>query len=215
MKICGLTSEADVGLLIKYGADYGGVVVFYPKSKRDVTIKEAKIIVDILKKSDIKAVAVTVSPTVEQLYKIQEAGFDYIQIHGTLEKAVYEADTIPIIRAVNIADNNNADKTDDIINTVKEQVEKCQKLDKVAGILLDAGVPGSGKTFDWNSIKELEITEKKLFLAGGLNSGNVAAAVKCVQPDVVDISSGVEYEDVLIKGKDESKVKAFINAVNN
>ena len=209
MKICGLTSEADAGLLIKYGADYGGVVVFYPKSKRDVTIKEAKIIVDILKKSDIKAVAVTVSPTVEQLYKIQEAGFDYIQIHGTLEKAVYEADTIPIIRAVNISDNNNADKTDNIINTVKEQVEK------VAGILLDAGVPGSGKTFDWNSIKELEITEKKLFLAGGLNSGNVAAAVKCVQPDVVDISSGVEYEDVLIKGKDESKVKAFINAVNN
>ena len=69
--------------------------------------------------------------------------------------------------------------------------------------------------FDWNSIKELEITEKKLFLAGGLNSGNVAAAVKCVQPDVVDISSGVEYEDVLIKGKDESKVKAFINTVNN
>ena len=195
MKICGLTSEADAGLLIKYGADYGGVVVFYPKSKRDVTIKEAKIIVDILKKSDIKA--------------------DYIQIHGTLEKAVYEADTIPIIRAVNIADNNNADKTDDIINTVKEQVEECQKLDKVAGILLDAGVPGSGKTFDWNSIKELKITEKKLFLAGGLNSGNVAAAVKCVQPDVVDISSGVEYEDVLIKGKDESKVKAFINAVNN
>ena len=50
MKICGLTSEADAGLLIKYGADYGGVVVFYPKSKRDVTIKEAKIIVDILKK---------------------------------------------------------------------------------------------------------------------------------------------------------------------
>lgn len=49
VKICGLTSEADAGLLIKYGADYGGVVVFYPKSKRDVTIKEAKIIVDILK----------------------------------------------------------------------------------------------------------------------------------------------------------------------
>lgn len=49
MKICGLTSEADAGLLIKYDADYGGVVVFYPKSKRDVTIKEAKIIVDILK----------------------------------------------------------------------------------------------------------------------------------------------------------------------
>ena len=56
---------------------------------------------------------------------------------------------------------------------------------------------------------------KKLFLAGGLTPDNVKAAIEAVRPDVVDISSGVEYEDVLIKGKDESKVKAFINAVNN
>ena len=47
-------------------------------------------------------------------------------------------------------------------------------------------------------------------MAGGLNSSNVAAAIKCVEPDVVDISSGVEYDDVLIKGKDEQKVKEFI-----
>ena len=31
-----------------------------------------------------------------------------------------------------------------------------------------------------------------------------------VRSDVVDISSGVEYDDVSVKGKDESKVKAFI-----
>ena len=49
MKICGLTSEADAGLLIKYGADYGGVVVFYPKSKRDVTIKYRKQVLIIFK----------------------------------------------------------------------------------------------------------------------------------------------------------------------
>lgn len=36
-----------------------------------------------------------------------------------------------IIRAVNISDNNNADKTDDIINTVKEQVEKVRSLIKL------------------------------------------------------------------------------------
>ena len=65
--------------------------------------------------------------------------------------------------------------------------------------------------FDWNSVKELELKEKKLFLAGGLNSDNIAAAVKCVMPDVVDVSSGVEYDDVLIKGKDENKIRQFIN----
>ena len=41
-----------------------------------------------------------------------------------LKRLYIWADTIPIIRAVNISDNNNADKTDNIINTVKEQVEK-------------------------------------------------------------------------------------------
>ena len=53
VKICGITSMVDVNLLIKYGADYGGMVVFYPKSKRDVTIEEAGRMVEILKKSDM------------------------------------------------------------------------------------------------------------------------------------------------------------------
>ena len=50
----------------------------------------------------------------------------------------------------------------------------------------------------------------KVFLAGGLTPYNVKAAIEAVRSDVVDISSGVEYDDVYVKGKDESKVKAFI-----
>ena len=202
VKICGITSMVDVNLLIKYGADYGGMVVFYPKSKRDVTIEEAGRMVEILKKSDIKTVAVTVSPDEEQILKIQDKGFDYVQIHGELSENVYNLCKLPIIRAVNISQDD--------IDGVKKNIESATAMDKVVGILLDAGIPGSGKTFDWDSVKELELKEKKLFLAGGLNSSNVAAAIKCVEPDVVDISSGVEYDDVLIKGKDEQKVKEFI-----
>ena len=172
VKICGITSMVDVNLLIKYGADYGGMVVF------------------------------TVSPDEEQILKIQDKGFDYVQIHGELSENVYNLCKLPIIRAVNISQ----DDTD----SVKKSIESATAMDKVVGILLDAGIPGSGKTFDWDSVKELELKEKKLFLAGGLNSSNVAAAIKCVEPDVVDISSGVEYDDVLIKGKDEQKVKEFI-----
>ena len=67
MKICGITSEADARLLIKYGADYGGMVVFYPKSKRDITIDEAGKLAKMLKESDIKTVAVTVSPDTDKL----------------------------------------------------------------------------------------------------------------------------------------------------
>lgn len=207
VKICGLTSKEDAMLLVKYGADYGGIVLFYPKSKRDVTINEAGKIVEILKESDIKSVAVVVSPDVEQLKQIEDKGFDYIQIHKELSKEVYEECKLPIIRAVNVGEKN--------LEEIKEEVKRCSELDKIAGILLDAGIPGSGKTFDWDTIKQLELKEKRMFLAGGLDSGNVVAAVKCVQPDVVDISSGVEYDDILLKGKDEKKVKAFIQAVKN
>ena len=70
--------------------------------------------------------------------------------------------------------------------------------------------PGSGKTFDWESLKKADCGNKKLFLAGGLTPDNVKAAIEAVRSDVVDISSGVEYDDVYVKGKDESKVKAFI-----
>ncbi len=70
------------------------------------------------------------------------------------------------------------------------------------------GFAGSGKTFDWESLKKADCGNKKLFLAGGLTP-DVKAAIEAVRSDVVDISSGVEYDDVS-KGKDESKVKAFI-----
>ena len=59
-------------------------------------------------------------------------------------------------------------------------------------------------------LKKRTAVIKKLFLAGGLTPDNVKAAIEAVRSDVVDISSGVEYDDVSVKGKDESKVKAFI-----
>ena len=89
------------------------------------------------------------------------------------------------------------------------------EYDKIYGVLFDAGVPGSGKTFDWDCVAairhELEIRNIKLFLAGGLDEDNVSSAVKQVKPDVVDVSSGVEYEDRTPgNGKDPEKIRQFI-----
>ena len=80
VKICGLTSMDDVHIIEKYGADYAGMVLYYPKSRRNIDINLAAVLVAQLKKSDIKSVAVVVSPDVSQLEAIQNAGFDYIQI---------------------------------------------------------------------------------------------------------------------------------------
>ena len=202
VKICGLTSEADVQILEKYGADYAGMVLYYPKSRRNIDVTLAATFVTELKKSDIKTVAVVVSPDVAQLEAIQNAGFDYIQIHGELSEDVYDRCNIGIIKAVNIKQQSEDD--------IYLEAKRWRSLDKVKGLLFDAGVPGSGKTFGWNSLKKVDCGNKKLFLAGGLTPDNVRNAIEVVKPDVVDISSGVEYDDLSVKGKDENKVKTFI-----
>jgi phosphoribosylanthranilate isomerase len=70
-------------------------------------------------------------------------------------------------------------------------------------LIFDSPNPGSGKTFDWNTIPE---TGKPFFLAGGLNPENVAEAIKKTSPFAVDVSSGVETNGI----KDAAKIKEFI-----
>ena len=106
---------------------------FILKVKRDITIDEAGRLVKILKESDIKTVAVTVSPDTDKLRQIQDNGFDYIQIHGELYEDVYNESRIPIIRAVNIGKNDNMDD-------IKKSVSEAAHKDKIVGILLDAGI---------------------------------------------------------------------------
>ncbi len=209
IKICGLTSADDARLLNRYGADYAGMVLFYEKSRRNISIGEAENIIHALS-PEIKSVAVVVSPDTGQLQAIQQADFDYIQIHGQLAEDVYNEAELPIIRAVNVPNEGLSE------NWLAECAELAAK-EKIAGILFDAGKPGSGKTFDWEQIKNLKsiIQEKgkKLFLAGGLNAENVCDALHAVKPDAVDVSSGVEYRDGDRRGKDPALVENFVRQV--
>jgi phosphoribosylanthranilate isomerase len=170
-------------------------VLFFPKSKRNVTLETAGEIISALD-SSIKKVAVTVSPTASQVKQIQQAGFDYIQIHGDIADEVLEAVTLPILKAFNVSD--------------LDSYEKYHSCPKIAGYVFDAAGYGSGKTFDWGLLKNVPRDEKLFILAGGLNPNNVADAVKAVQPDGVDVSSGVENDSGA--GKSPEKIRLFAKA---
>ena len=87
IKICGITSEEEIRYIAKAGIDYAGFVLFFPKSKRNLSLECAKNLIAKLP-AGVVSVAVTVSPTKEQVEAVVEAGFLAIQIHGEIEYSV-------------------------------------------------------------------------------------------------------------------------------
>lgn len=200
IKICGLTCKEDIEIVNQVPIAYAGFVVYFPKSKRNVTIEQAQQLIAGLDKS-IKSVAVCVSPTKEQAEEIQRAGFDVIQIHGTFEKEVEKCLSIPVFRAINVVEESD----------VKTALESASK--KIAYFVFDGKNPGSGKTFDWEFLKRNVDNTAKIMLAGGLHAGNVKEAIRVVKPGIVDVSSGVELDTG--SGKDKEKVFQFVHAVKS
>lgn len=191
VKICGMTCDEDIALVNRLCCDMAGFVVFYPKSRRNLEIEAAGRL--LLQLDGVKSVAVTVSPTPEQIDTIAAAGFDFIQIHGEMSDASYDICTLPIIRAFN--------------DFKAVELEHCLHMEKIDAFLFDAAEPGSGKSFEWSKLSELPVSGKKLFLAGGLTPDNVSEAIRTVRPYAVDVSSGVELPG---GGKSPGLTEAFV-----
>lgn len=198
VKICGLKNQTDIKCINTLSPDFAGFVMFFEKSHRNISVQTAQELLALLDKN-IKSVAVTVSPTEEQLEQIYNLGFDYVQIHGNITDEVLKNSKTPIIRAINVSGTDSLTDLDNYKN--------------VKGILFDSAVPGSGKSFDWSMLEKLPKNQKMLFLAGGLTADNVAKAVAQLRPFAVDVSSGVELSDK--SGKDFELVRTFIENARN
>lgn len=193
IKICGLTTPEDIRYINETRPDFAGFVLFFEKSKRNLSPQQAKILTELLSEQ-IKKVAVVVAPTLEQIREIEKTGFDYIQIHGALPESILSEIRLPVLKAFNVRD--------------MKDISFYQAHPKIKGYVFDALEPGSGRTFDWKTVSELPVDHKLFFLAGGLCAENVTDAINAVHPDAVDVSSGVEYDAK--PGKDPEKIRAFV-----
>lgn len=216
IKICGMTCEADIKAVNTYLPDYIGFVLFFPKSNRNISIEQAEHLLEKVDKK-IRTVAVVVSPTTEQIRQIEKAGFDYIQIHGTVTEDVYKQCKLPILRAFNVSD--------------LDKLNEYEAKDKIKGYVFDSKTPGSGKIFDWSLLDNIrqrqktdaskDVSHKKnkkmIFLAGGIDETNVKRAISQVAPDVIDLSSAVEKtsEDGTFHGKDPEKIRTIVTMVHD
>lgn len=199
VKVCGMTQWEDAEYAVEQGADAVGFI-FYKKSPRSVTMKEAREI--ILKLPPfVDTVGVFVNESPDRVNKIADyCGLDLVQLHGEESPAFCRKIHRRVIKAFRVAD----------LHFIK-QIEKYS----VSGFLLDTFCDdlhgGTGKTFDWN----LALPAKKMgpvILAGGLTPRNVAQAVRQVRPYGVDVCSGVEKTPGI---KDPEKVRAFLKNIRS
>ena len=213
VKMCGISKVETIPAVVEAKPDYMGLV-FVP-SKRQVTVDQAKTLVEELHKQytkrynngaeqsnndEIKTVGVFVNETLDNLVSIAtETNLDAVQLHGDEDEAfiqsLKERTNVEVWKAVQIRSAADAEAW----------------IDSSADMLLfdayhkdERG--GTGEVFDWSCLDEFE---RPFMLAGGIDSTNVARAIRTVRPYGIDISSGIETEGV----KDDEKIKAFTNIV--
>lgn len=207
IKICGITSVAEADYLNDNKVDYAGFV-FYEKSKRNVSLEQARLIFERLE-PDMKKVAVMVSPTLEEFIEKENESFDIIQIHGKLDPGILDMARKDVWCAINLSEDEFREK----IAYVESLSDK--QLDRIKGVVIDSKNFGSGEAFDWQKNKDKLSTEiikdKTFILAGGLNKDNVGEAASILKPDIIDVSSGVEISKDKT-GKDKRLIEQFVEA---
>lgn len=193
IKLCGLTRMCDIEAANELSPEYIGFV-FAEKSRRYVSPDRASELKKHLNR-DIKAVGVFVNEDVRQIASLLECGtIDIAQLHGSEDEdyihSLRKLTDKTIIKAFRV------DSEDDIIAAQKSSADF---------VLLDSGNGGTGTSFDWKMIRNIE---RPYFLAGGLNSDNVRDAVKELNPYALDVSSGIETDGF----KDRTKMEQFVSA---
>jgi phosphoribosylanthranilate isomerase len=197
-KICGITRIEDALAAVEAGADAIGLV-FYAKSPRAVSIEQAAAILQALPPFVTTVGLFVDMPRDELQHLLQRLPLDLLQFHGDESPADCEGYGRPYIKALRVRPGEDVSAT-------------MAPYEGARGILLDTfvdGVPGgTGASFDWSLVPE--DAGKPVILAGGLDAGNVAAAIRQVRPYAVDVSGGVEASKGI---KDAGKIRAFIQAV--
>jgi len=211
VKICCIASVEEAWMAIDVGASAVGLVSAMPSGPGPIP--------DEL----IAEIAATIPPGVSSflLTCLQDAasiiaqqrrlGVNTIQICDRLTHGSYQdlREALPGISLVQVIHVTGPEAVDEAIEVAPH----------VDAILLDSGnqslaikeLGGTGRTHDWNLSRKIrEAIEVPLFLAGGLNPSNVAAAIREVQPFGIDVCSGLRTNGNL----DREKLEAFFDRIH-
>ena len=200
VKICGLTNAEDAAAADSLGADILGFVFAESPRRADAAVVEA------LKETRALKVAVVVTDEndgrvpgeVERL--LQQGHLDAVQFHGDEEPEICRDLAFPYYKAVRVGSGEDL---------------KAARMFRSPRILLDARVPGvrggSGVQVDAALARKAAETAP-LWLAGGINAANAALLAQSLEPELLDLSSGVESSP---GKKDHDLLRRLFAALDN
>ena len=163
-------------------------MIFYEKSPRYITLKHAQKLVKFSKNKNIKPVGVFVNENLEVTKSfIKNLDLKYVQLHGKENdeyiKEIKYNSNLKVIKSISIKDKEDFKKMDNYKTNDYFLLDYKPEKDDLPG--------GNAKQFDWSLLSDLKIN-KPWFLSGGINKSNINKIKNYVNPNGIDLSSGVE-----------------------
>ena len=204
LKLCGTTSAEDARL--GRGADFCGMILGVEWSERSLTLEEAR---EVAEASCAKNVILLCNPSAEFAAEVtrtlrphalqllcHEVPALVAELKSSLSCEIWKTVHLTGLDGQATPEEYAAAGADVLL---VDSVDSSEGFDRLGG---------TGKVGDWAAVAELkEEIDIPIFLAGGINPDNVAAAIRTVRPHGIDLCSGVEAR----RGRrDPDKVKALM-----
>ena len=189
-KICGLKNKESLLCCEKNNVDFFGMI-FYGKSPRNITFNEAETLISTSRKLKIKPVGVFVDHEINDLKKIiSSLNLKHIQLHGSEDQLyineIKNQFDVKIIKKISIRNSEDLNTINEIKNIEYLLFDYKPDNNELPG--------GNDKSFDWNLLKGQEI-KLPWFISGGINETNIKKIQNLLNPNGIDLSSGVEVSE--------------------
>jgi phosphoribosylanthranilate isomerase len=210
IKICCISSVGEARLAVRHGADALGLVSSMPSGPgviaedliAEIAAQVPPGVATFLLTSHTDADAIIEQQRLCGVNAIQLCDAVEVNVYGRLRRALPGISLVQVIHVDG-----------------PESVRAARSIAEfVDAILLDSGRPneavkelgGTGRTHDWRHSRAIiEQAGVPVYLAGGINAGNVGQAIRDTSPFGVDLCTGVRSDGHL----DEAKLRTFVGAV--
>ncbi len=210
VQIAGVIDRPEAEMLMDAGVDFLGFPLRLTVNKEDLTEAEAAELIRGFGPR-AKGVLITYLSKADEIVRFcRDLGTGIVQLHGpvpTAELAAVKrlAPDLLVLKSLVVREDRNEDDLRRLVGETAGWVD---------AYITDTFNPATGQegatglTHDWRISRRLvELSPRPVVLAGGLNAGNVAEAIRMVRPAGVDSHTGVEGPD---GRKDPGKVRAFV-----